>query len=87
MKFLIKILNEKKFGLQWCNKRFCNMLFDVVSCYWKSLCKMPSALFPLEHFSFMSYEQNILSIRITGKLMNIKKNKYIVMNNLDYSDR
>ena len=39
--------------LQWRNARFCNMLFDVMSCYWKSLSKMPSALFGLEHFSFI----------------------------------
>ena len=26
---------------------------SLTLCYWKSLCKMPSALFPLEHFSFI----------------------------------
>ena len=39
--------------LQWRNTRFCNVLFDVTPCYWKWPCKMHSALFPLEHFSFI----------------------------------
>ena len=57
--------------------RFCNVLFDVKSCYWKSLCKMPSALIRLNIFHLLSYEQNLLPNRIAGKLMNIKKIKLL----------
>ena len=35
------------------NAQFCNVLFDVMSCYWKSLCKMAIALFRLECLSFI----------------------------------
>ena len=33
-----------------CDSITCSLRFTT--CYWKSLCKMASALFPLEHFSF-----------------------------------
>ena len=41
---LIQLLPTSR-CLQWHNARFCNVLFDVTSCYRKSLCKMPSAFF------------------------------------------
>ena len=66
--------------LQWRNSRFCNMLFDVTSVYWKSLCKMPSALFLLEHFSFIELWTKFFN-RIAGKLMNIKKIKLFDLTN------
>ena len=39
--------------LQWRIARFCNVLFDVTSCYWIFLLKMASALFLLGQFSFI----------------------------------
>ena len=62
------------FTMTW----FCNMLFDVTSCYWKSLCKMPSALFLLEHLSFIELWTKNLTNRIAGKLMNIEKIKSFI---------
>ena len=71
--YLIQTLPTSR--LQWRNARFSNMLFDIKSCYWKSLCKMSSALCLLEHFSFTEQWTNFLTNRIAGKLINIKKIK------------
>ena len=38
---------------------------------------MPSELLPLEHFSFIEPTQNVLTNRIAGKLINIKKIKLL----------
>ena len=56
------------------------MLFDIMSCYWKSLCKIASVKYPVHFFRWnifysLSYEQIFLTDRIAGKLMNIKKIK------------
>ena len=59
--------------LQWRNARFCNVFFDVTSCYRKSLCKIPSALFRWNIFHSLRYEHNCLTNRIAGKQRNIKK--------------
>ena len=51
--------------LQSRNARFCNVLFDVTSYYF----------FGWNIFHLLSYEQNLLTNKIAGKLMNIKKIK------------
>ena len=55
--------------LQWRNARLYSVLFDVAPCYWKSLCKIPHAQ------NSWRYESIVLTNRIAGKWMNIKKIK------------
>ena len=55
--------------LQWRNARLYSVLFDVVPCYWKSLCKIPRAQ------NSWRYESVVLTNRIARKRMNIKKIK------------
>ena len=55
--------------LQWRNARLYSVLFDVAPCYWKWLCKIPRAQ------NSWSYESIVLTNRIAGKRMTIKKIK------------
>ena len=55
--------------LQWRNARLYSVLFDAAPCYWKSLCKIPRAQ------NSWRYESIVLTNRIAGKRMNIKKIK------------
>ena len=57
--------------LQWRNAGLYSVLFDVVPCYWKSLCKIPRAQ------NSWRYESIVLTNRIAGKPINIKKIKLL----------
>ena len=56
--------------LQWRNARLYSVLFDLASYYWKSLCKIPRV-------NSWRYESIVLTNRIAGKRMNIKKIKLL----------
>ena len=55
--------------LQWHNAGLYSLHFDVAPCYWKSLCKISRAQ------NSWRYESIVLTNRIAGKQMNIKKIK------------
>ena len=61
--------------LQWCNARLYSVLFDVAPCYWKSLCNIPRAQ------NSWRYESVVLTNRIAGKRMNLKKKDISVWRN------
>ena len=58
--------------LQRRNAQLYSVLFGVAPCFWKSLCKIPRAQ------NSWGYESIVVTDRITGKRMNIKKIKLLL---------